>query len=161
MLILVFAPKYYFFLSSRFINNTQNSNENRLVIPDHGINTVIYEGGVEVLNNGAWHQYPQRGNPEIGGNFILAAHSFVWGYTPFQIINKSFFYNLVDVKKGDLVKVRWQSKDYQYVVEDKFQIKPNDTQILLPSNDSKLTMYTCTVGGSADGRVVIIAKPKN
>lgn len=164
-MLLVFAPKYYFLLSNKinclsWQNNVQ-SQENRITIPKHGINAVIYEGDANVLDNGAWHQYPERGNPETGGNFILAAHSFFWGYTPAQVINRSFFYNLNDVKIGEEVNIRYQSKDYVYIVSDKFQITPNDTSILAPSDEAKMTIYTCTVGGSADGRVVVIAKPKN
>lgn len=158
LLALLFGPKYSFYLNKKMPEITD---QNRVVVLDHGINTAIYEGGVEVLENGAWHQYPERGNPQTGGNFILAAHSFLWGYTPSHIMNKSFFYNLEDVKVGDQITVHWNKQAYTYTATEKFQIKPNDPAILEASGGAKLTMYTCTEAGSADGRVVVIAKPNN
>lgn len=158
LLVLLFGPKYSFYLNKKMPEITD---QNRVIVLDHGINTAIYEGGVEVLENGAWHQYSERGNPQTGGNFILAAHSFLWGYTPSQIMNKSFFYNLEDVKVGDQITVHWNKQAYTYTATEKFQIKPNDPAILEASGEAKLTMYTCTEAGSADGRVVVIAKPNN
>lgn len=134
-------------------------NQNQLQIQSVGINTKILEGGEEQLEYGAWHRFPERGNPEIGGNFILSGHSFVWGYTPWQVSEKSYFYNLKDVKVGDEVVVRWNSKDFIYKVEKVFSINPSQTSIEDRSDTPIMTIYTCTEGGSADGRVVVIARP--
>ncbi len=158
LLLILYLPKYYHYIKHP---NATITSQNKVLIEKQGIDTNIYEGSVEVLEKGAWHQYPERGNPQDGGNFILAAHSFLWGYTPWQVMNKSFFYNLDEVEVGDEVVVHWNSKAYYYLVDKKFQIQPNDTAILEPSGEAKLTLYTCTEGGSADGRVVVVAKPKN
>ena len=160
MLVLYLSPK----LNPIFKRNTSikiEDTSNRISIPSTGINVAIKEGGEEQLEHGAWHRFPERGNPEIGGNLILSAHSFVWGLTPDQVTEKSYFYSLKDVSVGDDILVRWNSRDYKYKVEETFQIKPTQTEIEKPSIEPKLTIYTCTEGGSADGRVVVVAKPIN
>lgn len=157
-LLLYFSPKLKGFYQK---NSTVTIDENRnnIKIASHDINALITEGGEEELDKGAWHRFPDRGNPEIGGNFILSAHSFVWGKTPGEVTDKSFFYNLKDVKEGEEVLIRWNNKDYKYRVEKVFQVKPTQTDIEDASGEAKLTIYTCTEKGSADGRVVVVAKP--
>lgn len=158
LLLILFSPKLVATIQK---SSTQqlDSDQNQLVIPEVSIKAYILEGGEEQLEYGAWHRYPERGNPEIGGNFILSGHSFVWAYTPWKVNEKSIFYNLKDVRTGDEILVRWNSKDYKYVVESTFSIDPDQTEIESPSDTPKMTIYTCTEGGSADGRVVIVAKP--
>lgn len=158
LLFIMFSPKIASTLQRNSTPKIESDN-NQILIPDVGIKTPILEGGEEQLENGAWHRFPERGNPEIGGNFILSAHSFVWALTPQRVNEKSYFYNLKDTKIGDEVLVRWNSKDYKYIVESTFSINPDQTDIENPSDTSKMTIYTCTEGGSADGRVVVIAKP--
>ncbi len=81
MLVLYLSPK----LNPIFKRNTLikiEDTSNRISIPSTGISVAIKEGGEEQLEHGAWHRFPERGNPDIGGNMILSAHSFVWGLTP-------------------------------------------------------------------------------
>lgn len=159
LLVLYLSPRFVPALKRNSTVKVEEDASNRIAIPSTGINVVIKEGGEEQLEHGAWHRFPERGNPEIGGNFILSAHSFVWGLTPDQVTEKSYFYSLKDVNVGDEIVVRWNSKDYKYKVEETFQIKPTQTEIENPTIDPRLTIYTCTEGGSADGRVVVVAKP--
>lgn len=159
ILLLLIAPKVYQQYNIRQLEHQPVESGNRVVIPSVGINVPIQEGGVEVLETGAWHQYPELGNPETGGNFIIAAHSFLWGTTPIDTIRQSYFYSLPQTKLGDKITVRWGDKLYDYQVENVSQITPNDTSILASSEKPVLTLYTCTPGGSADGRVVVQARP--
>jgi sortase A len=161
LLVLYLSPRFVPALKRNSTVKVEEDAGNRIAIPSTGINVAIKEGGEEQLEHGAWHRFPERGNPEIGGNFILSAHSFVWGFTPEQVTEKSYFYSLKDVNVGDEISVRWVSKDYKYKVSEIFDVKPNQTEIEKPSNEPKLTIYTCTEAGSADGRVVVIAKPIN
>ena len=55
--------------------------------------------------------------------------------------------------------IRDSSKDYLYKVDSVFSIDPSQTNIEDKSDTPIMTIYTCTEGGSADGRVVIVAKP--
>lgn len=162
LLILILVPKIQK-KSAESIRNSQEqeSNKNELFIQSAGISAEIAEGDISVLDRGLiWHRLAKQGNPEIGGNMVLTGHSFVWGYTPEQIKEKSILYNLGDAKKGDEVQVRWNGKIYDYEVSEIKEVKPNQIEIELPSEEPKLTIYTCTTGGSVDGRIVIIAIPK-
>jgi sortase A len=166
ILILLLTPKIQKKTEQTILKSqTQqpiDSNKNELIIPSAGIEAEISEGNITVLDKGlVWHRLPKEGNPTIGGNMILTGHSFVWGYTPKQVKEKSIFYNLSDAKKGDLLQVRWDGKIYKYKVLEIKQVKPNATEIEKPSKEPKLTIYTCTLGGSADGRVVVIAIPSS
>ena len=133
-----------------------------IYIPSAGIQAPIAEGGADELDKGkAWHRFPDRGDPTKGGNFILTGHSFVWGYSPQQVTQKSIFYTLNDTKPGDEVIIRWDKQLYHYTVSEKTTVKPTEVSVEAPSKDPKMTIYTCTPSGSADGRVVLVAKPKS
>jgi sortase A len=51
-----------------------------------------------------------------------------------------------------------KGKRYTYYVDKIFDVKPTQTEIEAPSKDAKLTLYTCSLGGSSDVRLVLIAK---
>jgi LPXTG-site transpeptidase (sortase) family protein len=59
------------------------------------------------------------------------------------------------------VLINWQGKQYKYAVEEVKQVKPNAVEIEYQSSKPRLTIYTCTPGGSADGRVVVVAVPSS
>lgn len=163
ILLLLLTPKLSRNSAKEFQKTQEQlqvSNKNFLTIPSASIAAEISEGDVNVLDKGVvWHRLPAVGNPEKGGNTILTGHSFVWGYTPKQIKEQSIFYNLNEVKVGDKLQVRWNNTTYNYEVSETKQVKPNQIEIEKPSKEAKLTIYTCTLGGSADGRVVVIARP--
>lgn len=131
--------------------------KDQVIIPQLGIQEGIYEGGAEVLENGTWHRYPERGKPGVG-NFILSGHRFVMGNTPGETLRKSPFYNLGKMKVGDPVYVDWRGRRFAYKVTKTYRVKPNEVSIEAPSKKHKLTLYTCTLSGSADGRLVIEAE---
>jgi sortase A len=131
--------------------------KDQVIIPQLGIQEGIYEGGPEVLENGTWHRYPERGKPGVG-NFILSGHRFVMGNTPGETLRKSPFYNLGKIKVGDPLYVDWRGRRFSYKVTKTYQVKPNEVSIEAPSKKHKLTLYTCTLSGSADGRLVIEAE---
>ncbi len=136
-------------------------NKNQVFIPSVGIQSEIKEGGIDILDQGVvWHRLPERGNPEKSGNFILTGHSFVWGYTPQEVTKQSVFYHLSETKEGDEIIVHWNDKKYTYIVRQKQTVKPDATEVEKMSDKPKLTIYTCTTGGASDGRVVIVAEPK-
>jgi sortase A len=113
-----------------------------------------------VLDNGAWHRHPERGDPEKGGNFILAAHRFELGPTPSETQRKSPLYHIDKVEVDDDIQIDFNGKRYDYRVAERLAVKPTQTEIEAPSDVAKLTLYTCTLGGETDGREVLIATPK-
>lgn len=158
-------------ITSQSINPTNNATtkkiaenqaeEYRLYIPKIDINLPYATGGPEVMEHGAWWRQEQNGNPVEGGNFVLSAHRFIMGLTPQQTQRKSPFYNIDKLAVGDELIVDYKNERYTYVIDKVFDVKPDAIQIEDRTPDPQLTLYSCTLGGAADGREVIIAKPKS
>lgn len=129
--------------------------ENRLYIPKLKLNITYKAGGAEVLSDNAWHRYPERGDPEQGGNFILAAHRFELGLTPGEVRRKSPFYRLNLLEPGDKIYVDYDGKRYEYTATKRHSVKPTAVEIENPSVEPIMTLYTCTLKGQADGREVV------
>lgn len=137
----------------------EDMSTNSITINSVGIYAPVLEGSAEVLNQGAWHRFPERGNPVKGGTFILSAHSFVFRLNPLQTRKDSYFFNLHKTKVGDKINIVWDKKEYVYTVTKTYEVKPDATEIEEANGIDRLVVYTCTPGGSADGRVVIEARP--
>jgi LPXTG-site transpeptidase (sortase) family protein len=135
-------------------------NGDRLYIPDIGVDVAIVEGSnASTLNSGAWHRQPQNGNPLRGGNFVLSAHRFQLGATPQGTLKRSPFYSINKLTIGQKLWVDYQNKRYEYTVSRRYSVKPTQTEIEAASPTAKLTLYSCTLRGSFDGREVIEALP--
>ncbi len=144
------------------LNTTDDSTDhrNRIQIQKINLEVPFLEGDASSLDHGAWHRYPERGNPEDGGNFILSAHRFNIGTTPVETKERSPFYNVDKLKVGDTMRVFYNDHWYDYVITKTYSVKPNAIEIEAPSEDAHLTLYSCSLGGSSDGRTVIEAKLK-
>jgi len=134
---------------------------NRIIIPKIAVSSEIFSGNSSVLNKGSWHRYPDRGDPEQGGNFIIAAHRYVVQWTPQRTVKQSVLYNINLVTLGDKIFIDWNGKRIEYVVTETKTVKPNDSTIELSTSTPQLTLYTCTLKGVNDGREVVIAKKIN
>jgi len=133
---------------------------NHLYIPKINVNVDIITGGdSSVLERGAWHRRPENGDPVKGGNFVLSAHRFVMGYTPQGTTIKSPFYNIDKIEINDPIYVDYQNKRYEYKVTEKYAVKPDDVEVESPTSKPQLTLYSCTLQGSSDGRDVVKATP--
>lgn len=132
--------------------------DNRVIIPKIGVN-IPYDKGAASLDRGAEWRYPERGNPEKGGNFIIAAHRFSIQPTPQGTIEKSPFYHIDKLAVGDKIVIDYTGTRYGYEIEKIFTVKPTQVEIEAPSTDAKLTLYTCELDGSDAGSVVVVAKP--
>lgn len=133
-----------------------------LYIPKISVSVPFSAGGEEVMEEGAWHRFPERGDPETGGNFIVSAHRFVMKWTPGATMNSSPFYNVGKLNEGDEILVDYKGKRYKYQISKKYSVKPDAVNIEDPVQnraiDHKLTLYSCTLQGSGDGRDVFEAK---
>ncbi len=136
--------------------NTQN----RIQIAKLNLEVPYFSGESDVLNKGAWHRSPENGDPANGGNFVLAAHRFELGMTPNQTKQKSPFYHIDELQNGDEIKVMHNGKWYTYTVSKKYEVPPTALYIENRSAEPKLTLYSCSLQGSAAGRYVIEARPK-
>ena len=139
---------------------TEIPTENRLYIPKIDINLPYEQGDEHVMEYGAWWRRPENGNPKDGGNFILSAHRFIMGLTPEQTLRKSPFYNIDKLALDDEITIDYQSERYVYVISKIYAVKPNAVEIENRTDESQLTLYSCTLGGASDGREVIVATPK-
>jgi len=170
MLITALSP----FFKSQLIDPTNNPttellaktsedkvSENRLYIPKIDINLPYQAGGEEVMEDGALWRQPQNGNPKDGGNFILSAHRFLMGFTPEGTWRKSPFYNIDKLEIGDKIVVDYEKERYTYIVKEKTTVSPESIEIENRTDKPRLTLYSCTLGGANDGRIVIIALPAN
>jgi sortase A len=133
-----------------------NLHEQRVYIPRLSLN-LLYAEGQASLNDGLWHRYPERGNPENGGNFILAGHRFELGLTPGETKRKSPLYHMDKMLVGDYIYADFNGKRYQYKVTTRYKVEPTQIEIEAPSNTAKMTLYSCTFKGQADGREVVEA----
>ncbi len=160
-LLLVVSPRL------NFIDRTDNikaeikkqNGEDSIIIPKIGVDIAYKSGDASVLDDYAWHRYPERGDPVKGGNFIISAHRFKVGYSPGETKRRSPFYNIEQLQAGDKIYTRFNKKMYEYKITKRYQVKPTDVEIEGPSKKPKLTVYSCTLKGSADGRIVIEAEP--
>jgi sortase A len=161
LLLVVFAPSY-----SAPSTPSEEWNEpvprtvlqqDRLYIPRLSLNVLYKSGDQRVLRDALWHRYPERGTPEQGGNFILAGHRFEIGFTPGQTKQRSPLYHIGKIEVGDYIYADFKGKRYQYEVTRKYRVQPNQTEIEQGSETAKMTLYTCTLKGEADGREVLEA----
>ena len=162
ILVLVLSPKLALpqIGQSTIDLNTKDDAEddrNRIQIGKMNLEVPFFDGGADSLDKGAWHRYPERGNPNDGGNFILSAHRFTIGLTPAETKLRSPFYKLDDLKAGDDVRIFYNHTWYDYQVTRLYDVKPDAVGIEAPSEDAKLTLYSCSLAGSADGRHVVEA----
>ncbi len=134
------------------------ANGDRLYLPQINVDVPIAPDANALLT-GAWHRRPENGDPIQGGNFVLSAHRFVMDYTPQGTAQKSPFYNLDRLAIGDQFFVDYQNKRFKYAVSKKYSVKPNSSEIEARTDQPRLTLYSCTMEGSADGRDVVEATP--
>lgn len=137
--------------------------ENRLYMPQINVDIPVVElqpGEAEskALDRGALHRVPENGNPKDGGNYVLAAHRFTLGLTPAQTRAQSPFYHIDQMKVGDEVYVDYSGVRYAYKITATKTVAPSDVAIEDKTSDAQLTVYSCTLSGANDGRVVLFAK---
>ncbi len=141
-------------------DNPQIYEPKSVSIPSLGVEFAYQTGDTSVLESGGWHRYPERGEPGTG-NFILAAHRYRTGVTPGDTQKKSLLYHIDKLSLNDTIVVTNESSQvYTYQVTELFEVSPNDIQIesLPPTGKHYLTLYSCTLGGVHDGRVVVRAQ---
>lgn len=139
-------------ISSKLLDsqNTENSPV-RILIPKVDIdlyvtNSRIIDGYWELSENTASYGLGS-GHPGTKSNTVIFAHA-----------RHGLFYNLKDVKLNDTVYVFTKDKWYMYKVSTITTVYPNQTDIIQPTKDETLTLYTCT-GFADEKRLIVIAKP--
>jgi LPXTG-site transpeptidase (sortase) family protein len=109
----------------------------------------------QVLQNGVLH-YPNTANPDGLGNVFLTGHSSYYPWAPGEF--KQIFALLHKLDAGDQFYIYYDYKKYSYEVVSKFEVKPNQTEVLKQPPDKQMaTLMTCTPIGTTLNRLIIQA----
>lgn len=134
--------------TAQFIEDTDVSKVRyyNLSVPKLGIEDAVVTIGGEDLSK-SLIQYPGTALPGKRGNAVIFGHSILpQFYNPKDYM--AIFSTLPTLKKGNEVIVRYDGITYQYIVEEVFEVKPTDLEILAQNiTDSYITLITCTPPG--------------
>ena len=120
--------------------------ENGLIIDTIGVRGVIHEGTdwEKTLRQGIW-RVPDFGTPEdTTYPMIIAAHR--WGYlewsAAFRKLNS--FYSLPKLKVGDIIKVVWNQRPFEY------KVYSTGIGTKIAEYKANLILYTCQMWNSPE-----------
>lgn len=124
----------------------------RIQIPSIDVNEKVEEGQIV---NGVWQISQENASylltssrPGEGGNVVIYGHN-----------KGSIFGPLLTARKGDIIKVETETGSaFEYQIEEVLNVKPDQIEVVLPTEDEVLTVYTCT-GFLDTSRLIIKAKP--
>jgi len=108
-------------------------------------NATVAIGGEDLSEN--LIQFPETALPGKPGNTVIFGHSILpLFYDPENYL--AIFSTLYKLKAGDEAYVFYDGISFKYQVENVFEVKPDDIQILeQDSSTSFLTLVTCTPPG--------------
>lgn len=123
---------------------------NRILIPKSEIDLEIKPANVV---KGKWEVFDDKAGfgmgsatPEEMGNSVIFAHA-----------KEGQFLNLKNVKPNDEILVFTHNNWFSYKVNEIKEVKPTDVSVIAPTDDSTLTLFTCS--GFADSkRLIVVAK---
>lgn len=119
----------------------------RIRIPKLKIDIPVQEAA---LVNGYWETFDDRAGWGVGsalpgqpGNEVIFAHA-----------RENLFLPIRWIRKGTEITVTNGHGEYIYEVVSTKTVKPSDTNVIAPTDDETLTLYTCS--GFADSRRLIV-----
>ncbi|KEI02277.1 class D sortase [Clostridium botulinum] len=134
-------------------NKKQNVNIGKelalIEIPSIDLQSVIVEGmEKEQLRYYLCH-FESTAMPGENGNFSIAGHSsFIYN----EILN-----HLYEVNIGDVIKLKTKKGEFNYVINNKFIVEPNEVEVLDQNKDKKtMTIVTCSNRGKK--RLIVTAQ---
>lgn len=97
------------------------------------------------------------GLPGEGKRIYLFAHSTnsPLNFTEFNAV----FYRLRELTAGDIISVRVNSHDYDYVVREKKVVSADDVSWITPTEGEQLVLQTCDPPGTTYKRLLVISEP--
>lgn len=133
-------------------NTGAKSFGNRIIVERIGIDTKIFESKVskDALDKGVWRM-PNFGTPI--NNYqptVLSAHR--WGADKLsnEYRSKNLFYNLPNLKEGDIIKLIWNGEEYKY----KINFMEENTYV---SKLEDLILMTCKYYNTPE-RIIVYAE---
>jgi len=122
----------------------------RILIPNLSIDLPVKKARII---KGYWEVFPdsaawgeKSGIPGKPGNQVIFAHA-----------REGLFLPLRDVKGGMKVYVLTLEGWYNYEVKEIKEVYPNQIEVIAPTEDETLTLYTCS-GYSDSKRLIVVAK---
>lgn len=110
----------------------------------------------KALQGGVAH-FKDTAKPGGSSNIFIFGHSSYYPWDPGEY--KEIFKNLEDIKIGDEIDLWYQSHEYKYKVTETKVVEPSDVSVLKPTPKEQLTLMTCVPPGTAEKRLIVIAKP--
>ena len=107
------------------------------------------------LRDGVVH-YPGTAYPDQIGNVVLTGHSSYFPWDPGRF--KDVFALLHQVALKDKIVVFYDQKKYIYQVDEIKVVMPDKIDVLGPTDDSRLTLITCTPIGTNEKRLIVRAR---
>ena len=134
--------------------------ENHLVVPVLHIDVPIVWGSEESeilhkLKDGVV-RFPNTALPGEIGNIFIVGHSSNWWWD--QGKYNSIFAALPRLQKNDEILIYYKDQQYIYQVISSKVVMPNQTEVLKSSDDSILSLMTCSPVGTSWKRLVVTAK---
>ena len=122
----------------------------KIIIPTLSINLDVKKANVV---NGFWEVFSDlaawgtgSGLPGKPGNQVIFAHA-----------REGLFLPLKNVRVGMSIYILTDDNWYGYNVKEIKEVYPNQTEVISPTNDETLTLYTCS-GFQDSKRLIVIAK---
>lgn len=123
----------------------------RILIPSVTIDLPIAEAKV---SNGYWEVFETTAGHGIGsanpgepGNTVIFAHA-----------RQGLFLPLKDVKKDAQLYILTDTRWHRYRVAEIKEVRPQDIEVIAPTPDEILTLFTCS-GFLDSKRLIVVAKP--
>jgi len=124
----------------------------RLVLPSIEVDTEVKSGGLVPGKDGEleWETlpfvatvYPMLGPVGAPGNAVISGHvvTLSWG---------NVFRDLYQVTLGEPIEVFTEDSHFTYKIDEIKLVKPDDVEVMAPTEDARLTVITC--GGTFDPR---------
>ncbi len=135
-----------------FVSEEENVSliPNRILIPDVDIDLEI---GRSKIVGGYWEVFSDKagwgegsGLPGREGNQVIFAHA-----------RKGLFLPLRSIKPGAKIYVLTDSSWFNYTVSEIKEVIPSQIEVIAPTPDETLTLYTCSGFGDSM-RLIVIAK---
>ena len=139
--------------SALYTSKDTANNPVRILIPGANIDIKVIDARII---NGYWELSDTTasyglgsGHPGEKNNTVIFAHA-----------REGLFYNLKEVKMSDVIYVFTKNKWYRYKVNKITAVYPNQTEVIKPTKNEVLTLYTCT-GFYDEKRLIVSAVPQN
>jgi len=131
-------------------NAGQKTSPVRVMIPEVQLDVAVKDAPIV---KGYWTVFADRAGfglgssyPEDEGNTVIFAHA-----------RERLFQPLKEAKVHQSVYVLTGTRWYHYEITEIREVLPNQKEVIAPTDDATLTLYTCT-GFSDSKRLVVIAK---